>query len=172
MFLQAKDAAVQAERAKTLLNEAEPFYTERAWDKFVGKVSRGRAFASNAELQQRLSREVEFGKLASRADAAEADRKWPEAADQWQKAGDLFPARQWATMKAAVAWLLAGDVPAGVRALAVVAARSDADPAPQAKRMLDDLLKSFPTLEVEAAKARQGATRISTGEFETIKDEE
>ena len=172
VFLRPKETAVQDQRAKELLTGAEPFYRDRSWDKFLAKVDRGRALASSPELQQRMAREVDFANLAVKAEAAEGSHRWSEAAECWQKAGDIFPVRQWATMKAAVAWLLADNVPAGARALAIVAARSDADPAPQARRMLADLVKAYPDLEAETSRAAQGVVRITGDEFELIKHEE
>ncbi len=166
------DPAVQDKRAKDLLNGAEPFYRQRAWNEFLAMVERGRILASNPDLQQRFSRELDFSKLAREAEAAEDGRKWSEAAERWQKAGELFPPRQWTTMKAAVEWLLAGDIAAGARSLAVLSAQSDSGTSGKAKQMLADLLKAYPALETEANKAGQGATRVLGAEFEPVKHEE
>jgi hypothetical protein len=172
VLLRPRDAAVQDKRAKALLNDAEPMYRDRAWDDFLAAVTRGKALSTDPELQQRLSHEVDFASLAKAAEESESARKWSDAAAKWQKASEIFPARQWATMRAAIAWLLADDLTRGVRVLAVVAAQSEGDAAVQAKRMLTDLIKSFPALQAEATKAAEAAAKISGVEFEPIKHEE
>lgn len=172
ILLRPRDPAVQDKRAKDLLNGAEPLYRRREWSEFLAMVERGRILASNADLQQRFSREAAFARLAREAEGAEAGRKWSEAADRWQKAGEVFPARQWTTMKAAVEWLLAGDTAAGARALAVLSAQSEGETSGKASQMLADLLKAFPALGAEAGKAKQGATRIAEAEFEPVRHQE
>ncbi len=172
VLLRPRDLAVQDKRAKDLLNGAEPLYVHRAWNEFLATVERGRVLASDPDLQRRFSREVEFAKLAREAEAAEDGRKWAEAAEGWQKAGELFPARQWATMKAAVEWLLAGNVANGTRTLAVLAAQSGSETSGRARQMLAELLKAFPAFEAEAGKAAQATGKVPAGEFETIKHEE
>ena len=159
-------------RAKDLLNGAAVLYRDRAWDAFGATVARGKALASEPELQQRLAREVEFATLVVTAEKSEDGHKWADAAANWQKAGEMFPARQWATMKAAVAWLLADDLPQAVRSLAVLTAQSDSEPALQAKQMLADLVKAFPALEAGASQIAKDTARISEAEFEPVKREE
>ena len=170
--LRPRDRSVQDKRAKDLLNGAEPFYRQRAWDGFVAMVERGRILASQPDLLQRLSGELAFAKLAREAEVAEESRNWSDAAERWQKAGELFPPRQWTTMKAAVEWLLAGDVAAGVRSLAVLSAQSANETAGQARQMLADLLKAYPALQAEANQAAHAAAKITGAEFAPVKHEE
>jgi hypothetical protein len=163
---------LQDNRAKDLLNAAEAFYRARAWDPFLANVGRGKALASSPDLQQRLSREVDFAAHVKEAERLEESHSWPDAAAGWQKAAELFPAREWVAMKSAVAWLMADDLPHAVQALAVLAAQSESAAATQAKAMLADLLKAFPALEADARKAADGARKASGAEFELIKHEE
>jgi hypothetical protein len=162
----------QDDRAKDLLNGAAVLYRDRAWDQFRATVARGKALASDPELQQRLAKEVAFAGLVVTAEKSEVGHTWADAAANWQKAGEMFPARQWVTMKAAVAWLLADDLPRAVRSLAVLTAQSDSEPALQAKQMLADLVKAFPALGADASKIAQDTARISEAEFEPVKREE
>lgn len=159
-------------RAKDLLNAAEELYHERAWDPFLANVARGRVLASSPELQQRLSREVDFATWVREAQSLEGRRSWPDAAARWQKAAELFPVREWVAMRSAVAWLMADDLPHAVPSLAVLGAQSESATAIQAKAMLADLLKAFPALEADARKAAEGAGKASGVEFELIKHEE
>ena len=172
IMLRPRDPAVQDKRAKDLLNGAEPLYRQRAWGEFLATVERGKVLASNPDLQQRFAREAEFARLAAGAEAAEDQHKWADAADKWQKAGDIFPARQWATMKAAVEWLLAGQVQPGVRSLAILSSQPEGEAAAKAKQMLADLLKAYPALGTEAGKAAQGVAKVAGVEYELIKHEE
>jgi hypothetical protein len=163
---------LQDTRARDLLNAAEALYRERAWEPFLDMVGRGKVLASSPELQQRLSREVDFATHVREAETLENRRAWSDAATRWQKAADLFQAREWVAMKSAVAWLMADDLPRGVQSLAVLGAQSDSAAALQAKALVGDLLKAFPALEAEARKAAQGAAKASGVEFELIKQEE
>jgi hypothetical protein len=172
VYLRTIAQPVEAGRAKDLLNSAEEFYRDRAWDEFLAAVDRGKTLAADPELEQRLSRESEFGRLAREAEELEAGRKWADAAIRWQRAGEIFPARQWAALKGATAWLLAGDLPKAVRALSVLNAQSDNEASVQAGQLLADLVKAFPALEAEAAKAAQGVQKVTGAEFEIIKHEE
>jgi hypothetical protein len=162
----------QDHRAKELLVQAEGAYRARAWEEFRATVSRGKALASEPQLQQRLTMEIDFANFVMSAESAESERKWQEAAAQWQKAGQLFRVREWVLMKAAVAWLLADDVVNSGRVLATLAAQSDSEIAQRAKRVLAELAKSFPSLEAEAAKIAHDTERLAAAiEFEKIQDE-
>jgi hypothetical protein len=173
VYLRPRDPSAQDRRARDLLNEAAPLYQNRDWAEFLTKVDRGRVLAADSSLRQRFASETEFATLVKDAVELEAARKWGVAAERWQKAGGIFPERQWATMNAAVAWLLADDLSRGVQCLAVVAAQSDSsETSVRAKRLLADLVKSFPALEAEARKAGQGTAKITGVEFEPVKHEE
>jgi len=172
VVLRQQEGKLQDDRAEDLLNAAAVQYRDRAWDRFQTFVARGRALASDPELQQRLAREVEFAGLVVTAEKLEDGHKWAAAAADWQKASEMFPARQWVTMKTAVAWLLADDLPRAVRSLAMLTAQSDSEPALQAKQMLADLVKAFPALEADARKIAQETARISGAEFEPVKRKE
>jgi hypothetical protein len=173
VILRQEESRLLDNRAKDLLNSAEVLYRHRAWYEFGATVARGRALASAPELQQRLAREVEFARLVVTAEGLEDGHKWADAAANWQKAGEIFPARQWVTMKTAVGWLLADDLSRAVRSLAVLTAQSDSDPAAlQARQMLAELVKAFPALEADARKIAQETARISGAEFEPVKREE
>ena len=171
IILRPEQGTPQDNRAMDYLNDAAVQYRDRAWDKFQATVVRGRALASAPELQQRLAREVEFAALVVTAETSNDGRKWAAAAADFQKAGELFPARQWVTMKAAVAWLLADDLSRAVRSLAVLTAQSDSELSVQAKQMLADLVKAFPALEADARKIAQDTARVSEAEFEPVKRE-
>jgi hypothetical protein len=163
----------QHDRAKELLNSAEPFYQNRQWGEFRATVNRGKALAAGPDLQQRLASEADFAGLVITAEALEKERKWADAAARWQKAGDLFDRRHWVAMRAAVAWLLADDPAPAVRALAVMAAQADGDLLSQAKQMLAELVQAFPALQPEAEKAARSATKPPAGaEFEKVRDQE
>ena len=162
-----------------MLNGAEGLYRKRAWNEFLATVERGRVLASDPSVRERLIREAEFAKLVVEAEALEGGQswsgsapRWQEAARKWQEAYEKFPVRQWVTMKAAVAWLLAGDLPRAVRSLAILTVQSDSESTRQAKQLLAELVKAFPALEVEAGKAVQEAGKVSGAEFELIKHEE
>jgi len=172
VVLRPQEGKLQDNRAADLLNGAAAPYRDRAWGEFRATVARGRALASAPELQQRLAREVEFAGFVVAAEQFEDGHKWTDAAANWQKASEMFPARQWVTMKAAVAWLLADDLPRAVRPLAVLTAQSDSEPALQAKQMLAELVKAFPALEADARKIAQETAKISEAEFEPVKREE
>jgi len=172
VILRPQEGKLQDNRATDLLSSAAVLYRDRAWGEFQATVARGRALASAPELQQRLAREVEFAGLVVVAERFEDGHKWADAAANWQKAGEMFPARQWVTMKAAVAWLLADDLPRAVRPLAVLTAQSDSEPALQAKQMLAELVKAFPALEADASKIAQETAKLSEAEFEPVKREE
>jgi hypothetical protein len=160
-------------RAKELLNSAEPAYRAHAWEEFEAAVARAKAFASEALLQERLTREIDFARDVRAAEAAEETARWADAAAGWHKAGELFGAREWVTMKAAVASLLADDLPAGVRELAALAARSDSELAAQAKAMMAELTKAFPELEQVASAVAQDATKLTgQSEFERIPEKQ
>jgi len=172
VVLKPRGQELQDVRAKNLLNDAEPLYRKRAWDRFLVNVVRGKVLASSQELQQRLSREVEFATLVKEAASLEEAGTWGDAAARWQKAAGLFPAREWVAMKSAVAWLLVDDLTRAVQSLAVLAAQSESATASRAKSLLADLLKAFPALEAEATTAAQRAGKITGDEFEVIKHEE
>ena len=172
VVLRKQERKLQDDRARDLLNGAEVLYRDRVWDEFLATVDRGRALASNPDVQQRLNREVEFVRLVMLAESRENSRAWAAAAEDWQKAGLMFPARQWVTMKAAVAWLLADDLARAVQSLAVLTAQSDGEPALQAKQMLVELCRAFPDLETEAQKIAQQTAKVSGQEFEQIRNEE
>jgi len=166
---------LQDARAKDLLGIAEAHYYKQAWNPFLANVGRGKVLASIPELQQRLSREVDFATFVVEAESLEKGpdgSNWPDAAAKWQKAAELFPVREWVRMKSAVAWLMADDLPHAVQALAVLGAQSESAVAIQGKAMLADLLKAFPALEADARKAAEGAGKVSGAEFELIKHEE
>ncbi len=171
--LKRDNATLQDTRARDLLNSAEALYRARAWDEFHATVTRGKALASETPLQQRLARETEFARLMMEAERAEEQANWAGAAASWQKGRDLFAVREWVSMKAAVAWLLADDLAGGVRALAVLSAQSDSEVAVQARQMLADLVKEFPALDADARKAAEATVKAVPGaEFEKIQDEE
>ena len=134
---------------------------------FQAAVERGRLIASAAELKERLSREVEFAALVLAAEAAQQSdgRNWARAAENWEMASGLFPARQWVTMNAALAALYADDIERAARVLAVISAESDNDQARQAQKMLAELLKVFPELGTHATKAAAATARVSGEEF-------
>jgi hypothetical protein len=161
--------AVADGRAKELLNNAEVLYRDRAWEEFRATVQRAGVLASNSELQQRLSREGEFAGLAMEASTFEKELRWTEAAKRWQKAHGLFPRRDWVGLNAAAAWLLADDVGAAARTLAVVAATSDSEGAREGARMLAELVNAFPELRADAERATRETTKVAAGpEFEKI----
>jgi hypothetical protein len=169
LFLKRTDAAPQDNRARDLLNAAEPLYRSRAWDDFLAAVDRGRVLAAAPDLRERFSRETGFARRVKEAEELETTRKWSEAADKWQAAAAIFPARQWALMRAAVAWLLAGDLTRATRPLGMLAAQPEGDAAAQARQLLADLVKAFPDLEGEARKAGQDAVVAAGPEFEQVK---
>jgi hypothetical protein len=173
VVLRRESQVVQDTRAKELLNNAEGAYRARAWQEFHAAVTRARALASDALLQQRLTNESDFAQAVMRAEAAETSLNWSEAATNWQKARDLFAIREWVGMKAAVAWLLADDLPRGVQALAVLGAGSDSELAVRARQMVTDLTKSVPALKAEADEAAHATNKIPGGvEFAKIQKEE
>ena len=172
VVLKPRGQELQDARATDLLNTAEPFYRERAWDRFLLNVARGKVLASSPALQARLGREVEFATLVKEAEALEEARNWDDAAARWQKAAELFPVREWVAMKAAVAWLMVDDLTRAVQALAALSAQSDSAAALRARSLLADLLKAFPALEAEANAAAQRAVRVAGVEFEVIRHEE
>jgi caspase domain-containing protein len=165
-------AKMQDRRATELLNSAERLYVERAWEEFRATLQRGKALASNAQLVQRMSNEVEFASLVMSATSMERERKWAEAAEQWQKAQSLFVRREWAALNAAVAWLLADNTSRAVATLAVLATQSETDVSRQARQMLTELTTAFPALAAEAQRIARAATRLPEGqEFERIANE-
>jgi uncharacterized caspase-like protein len=174
LVLKPKEQASPDVRARELLNDAGALYSRREWAQFHASVERGRLIAATPELKQRLSRESEFAALVLAAEAAQQPegRNWSKAAENWEKAGGLFPARQWATMNAALASLYADDTERAVRVLAILSAQSDHESARQARKMLAELLKAFPELGPEATKTAAATAKISGTEFEVIKQEE
>ena len=174
LILKPTEQASPDSRAKQLLNDASVLYGRREWKQFRATVERGRLIASASELKQRLSREAEFAALIMAAEAAQQSdsRNWRKAAEDWEKACDLFPARQWVTMNAALASLYADDLNRAVRVLAILSKQSDNEPARQAEKMLAELLKAFPELRSVAAEAAATTAKIAGPEFELIKHEE
>lgn len=160
-------------RARDLLNEAGMKYQSKAWDDFLRTVERARVLASDDhELQKRLDQEIKFVRLVMEAQKAQEAHNWKDAAVPWQQAGELFPARQWATMNAAVAWLMADDLPAATLCLAVLSAQSEGELAQQPRQILQGILTSFPELEAAARKKAQETPKVTAIEFELIKDKE
>ena len=136
VVLKPRGQELQDARAKDLLSIAEAHYHTQAWSPFLANVSRGKVLASSPELQQRLSREVDFATYVMEAESLEkgpGGSNWPDAAAKWQKAAELFPVREWVTMKSAVAWLMADDLPPAAQSLAVLGAQSDSEVAIQGK---------------------------------------
>jgi hypothetical protein len=173
IVLRPHEGKVLANRAKDLLADAGIKYQSRAWDDFLLTVKRARVLASDdPALQARLDQEIEFAQLVTEAQKAQEAHNWKEAAVPWQRAGALFPARQWVTMNAAVASLMADDLPAATLSLAILSAQSEGDLAQQAKQILQGILTSFPELEAAALKKAQETPKITTIEFELIKDKE
>jgi hypothetical protein len=171
--LTRQTSKVQDSRAKELLNSAEPLYRDRAWEQFRATVQRGKALASNQQVQQRLSKEVEFATLVMNAAASQKSLQWTAAAEQWQKAYELFVRREWAGINAAVAWLLADEPARAVGTLAGLAAQSDTEVARQARQMLAELTEVFPALAAEAQRVSGQTTRVPAGaEFERFAEEE
>jgi hypothetical protein len=144
-------------RAKELLRSAERLYSGRAWDEFRVVVQRAKALASDVTLVERLSHEMEFAAFAMTAADLEKSRNWSEAAEQWQKAFEHFPRREWTGMNASVAWLLGDNPSSAVRILAMLSSQSDSDISRQARQMLGEMTKAFPELLAEA----QRASRVS-----------
>jgi hypothetical protein len=172
VVLRRPDLTLQDTRARDLLNDAEALYRDRAWEQFQMTVNRGRVLATDPALQLRLAQEVEFVRLVMEAEAADEARRWADGAGSWQKAADLFPARQWVAMKAACSFLLADDTLRAARCLASVGAQSDIELAVRAKQLLASLVNAFPGLEAEARRAAESTARISGAEFEKYQDEE
>lgn len=161
---------LQDTRAKELLNGAEPLYRDRAWEEFRATVLRGRALASDPNIQQRLTSEAEFAGLVMEAKALEETQKWADAAAKWQAAHELFARREWVSMNAAVAWLLADNLTRAVHTLADMANRTESELTRQAKQMLAELTQAFPALEAEAVRASRETTKVPVGaEFEFIR---
>jgi hypothetical protein len=173
VVLRPQTGEMQDKRARELLNSAEPLYRARAWDQFTAAVTRGKALAAGEALRRRLEQESEFARHVVEAERAEETQAWAEAAERWRKAADIFAAREWVVMKAAVASLLADDLTRGVQSLAVIGARPSSPLAAQAKQMLADLTREFPALEAVASKAASEAPPIgAAAEFETLQDKE
>jgi hypothetical protein len=171
LVLKPKEPVSPDTRARELLNDARALYARREWTRFQAAVGRGKLIASAAVLKERLSREAEFAALALAAEAAQQSdgRDWGRAAENWEKASRLFPARQWVTMNAALAALYADDIERAARVLAVLSAQSDSDQARQAQKMLAELLKAFPELGPQATKAAAATAKVSGEEFEIVK---
>jgi hypothetical protein len=172
VVLRRGDQKAQDNRARTLLNDAETLYRDRAWDQFREMVDRGRALAADSDLRARLAQEVEFARFVVEAETAEQDDRWADAAAAWEKAAELFPARQWVTMKTATSYLLGDDVVRAVRSLATLGAQSEGELSLQANQLLASLVKAFPALEADARKTAEAATRVSGMEFERLDHEE
>lgn len=173
IVMRPHEGKLLANRAKDLLNDAEIKYRSKAWDDFLMTVKRARILASDdPALQTRLDQEIKFVGLVMEAQKAQEAHNWKEAAVPWQQAGELFPARQWVTMNAAVAWLMADDLPAATLSLAVLGAQSEGELAQQAKQILQGILTSFPELEAAARKKAQETPKVTAIEFELIKDKE
>lgn len=168
VVLKRETLVVKDARAKELLNDAEISYGARAWPEFNAAVTRAKALAADGQLQQRLSNESAFVQLVMRAEGAEKLSNWAEAATNWQKARDLFTAREWVGMRAAVAWLMADELSKAVRALSALGTQSDSELARQARQMTSDLTKEFPTLQSDAD-AAAAATQKTTGQAEFVK---
>jgi hypothetical protein len=173
IIMRPHEGKLLANRAKDLLNDAGIKYQSKAWDEFLITVERARVLASDdPELQIRLDQELKFVRLVTEAQKAQEAHNWKEAAAPWQRAGELFPARQWVTMNAAVAWLMADDLSAATLCLAVLSAQSEGELARQAKQILQEILTSFPDLEAAARKKAQETPKVTAIEFELIKDKE
>jgi hypothetical protein len=172
VILRLHEREGQIDRAAALLNGAEIFYTQQAWDQFRAIVDRARVLAMDLALQQRLNREVEFVRLVIAAQGAEAVHDWKQAAIDWQKSYEIFPVRRWLAMKAAMAWLMADDLSAAVLPLASLSAEREGQLPLEAKQILSEMVKAFPDLEAAAKKTAGEATKPSGREFETVGDKE
>ncbi len=173
IIMRPHEGKLLVNRAKDLLNDAGIKYQSKAWDEFLITVGRARVLASDdPALQVRLDQEIKFVRLVMEAQKAQEAHNWKEAAVPWQRAGELFPARQWVTMNAAVAWLMADDLPAATLSLAVLSAQSEGELAQQAKQILQEIFTSFPELEAAVRKKAQETPKVTAIEFELIKDKE
>jgi hypothetical protein len=173
IIMRPHEGKLLVNRAKDLLNDAEIKYQSKAWDDFLMTVKRARVLASDdPALQIRLDQEIKFVGLVMEAQKVQGAHNWKEAAVRWQQAGELFPARQWVTMNAAVAWLMADDLSAATLSLAVLSAQSEGELAQQSKQILQGILTSFPELDAAARKRAQETPKVTAVEFELIKDKE
>jgi hypothetical protein len=168
VVLRQQEERLRINRAAELLNAAEVLYRSKAWDQFLWTVSRARALASDSALEQRLGREVEFGRLAILAEKYEEARNWKEAAVSWQKASDIFPARPWLAMNAAVAWLIADRLEEPVQILAGLSVQAESKVARDAKQILREILKAFPELESTVLTRTKQIVKVPTPEFELV----
>jgi hypothetical protein len=172
VILRQHERERQVDRAAELLNGAEVFYKQQAWDQFLAIVDRAQHLAVQPALRERLKREVDFAHLVMGAQSAEELHDWPQAGAKWQGSYEIFPARRWLAMKAAVAWLMADDLPSAVRPLASLSAEPEGQLPLDAKQILGELVKQFPELAEAAGKAAGNAPKPTGAEFELIGDKE
>lgn len=170
IVLRQREPKQETSRAADLLNSAATLYRDQAWDQFRVTVGRARALVLDPEMQQRLTREVEFVGLVLSAGESEQQRNWKAAAASWEKAYAIFPVRQWLAMKAAVAWLMADEPRESLRTLASLAAYRDGPFAKQANQILSELLKDFP--EWAADVTEKTTAKLSGEEFELVRIQE
>lgn len=168
-FLDRGGRATPTLSAESLLDEAKRYYDDRSWPAFRDKVYSGRILASDPVLQTRFATELAFVDAVQMAVKAEQDAKgprWTDAAQAWQKAASLFPARAWALEKAAVSWLMADRVKEGVEALAQLQAFAGSPAAKRAEQLLGELTRYDPALGELAKSAAEKSVAISGPEFE------
>jgi hypothetical protein len=147
-FLDHAGRSAPTRSAGKMLNDAEDLYRAGAWTSFRDSVRAARILSSEAALNARLDKEVQFADLVVSAQTAEAaGAKWAEAASAWQKAGSLFASRSWVLEKAALDWLLADRLQDAVSALARLQGSSSQAAADRSAKMLASLIQSYPSLE-------------------------
>jgi hypothetical protein len=161
----------QDNRAVELLNASEALYRDKVWDQFLATFERAQVLALDPAMQQRCSREVDWVRLVMSAEDSEKKHNWDEAAVSWEKASIIFPARQWAAMRAAVAWLMADRLDDALGTLSRVA-QAEGQFAPQANQILSELSKTYPELALKASNTAQKTSKVSGKEFELLEAKE
>jgi len=171
LILRPQSRKQQDNRAAELLNSAEQLYQLRDWEQFLGTVERARLLALTPAVQQRAGREVDWVRLVISAEDSEKRHMWTEAAVGWKKASELFLARQWVTMRAATAWLMADHLEDAMNTFERIG-ESDGQFSLQASQISDELGKAFPEVQTKSADRVVDSKKNYGKEFEIVEVKE
>jgi len=122
-------------------------------------------------VQQRAGREVDWVRLVISAEDSEKRHMWTEAAVGWKKASELFLARQWVTMRAATAWLMADHLEDAMNTFERIG-ESDGQFSLQASQISDELGKAFPEVQTKSADRVVDSKKNYGKEFEIVEVKE
>jgi anthranilate phosphoribosyltransferase len=172
LILRGKTGAVLSNRAAELLNSAERYYLNRDWAPFMETMERARTLAMSGPLYDRLDVEIKFSHNVMAAEDEMNKGQWTEAAANWLKAANLFPARRWVLLNAALALTLTDKIEDSIPILRKLSVGEDGDVKEKSSKLLKELLAAIPELRQLESADLEVSTPSKSIEFEKVAERE